>query len=73
MKGRERTMLPPPPLQQTEGMGLGKKKTNNAPPKAEMRNQAVQAVGERYFQVALTGIAAAGLLAIVAVSIGGFL
>lgn len=53
-------------------MVLGRKKTNNAPPKAVLRNQAVQAVGERYFQVALMGIAAAGLLAIVAVSIGGF-
>lgn len=38
--------------------------------KVVMRNAAVQAVGETYFRVSLVGLVAAGILAIVAVSIG---
>lgn len=48
----------------------GLKKADKAPPKLVLRNQAVQAVGEKYFQVALAGLVIAGVLAIVAVSIG---
>lgn len=48
-------------------MVLGMKKKTD---KVVMRNAAVQAVGEKYFQVALIGLAAAGLLAIAAASIG---
>lgn len=51
-------------------MVLGLKKTDKAPPKVVLRNQAVQAVGEKYFQVALVGLLAAGVLAIVAIAIG---
>ena len=50
-------------------MFLGmKKKTNNKPP--IVRNQAVQAVGELYFQIAMTGLMAAAVLAIVTVAMG---
>lgn len=50
-------------------MALGmKKKSNNAPPPA--RNQAVQVVGRTYFIVAMTGLMAAGVLAITAIAIG---
>eukprot|EP00752_Nemacystus_decipiens_P013014 g11513.t1 len=51
-------------------LGLNKADRSKAPAKVVLRNQAVQAVGERYFQVALAGLVAAGVLAIVAVSIG---
>lgn len=51
-------------------MGLFKKKEGKAPPKLVMRNQAVQTVGETYFQVALVGLVAAGILGIVAIAIG---
>ncbi|CAM9912464.1 unnamed protein product [Scytosiphon promiscuus] len=45
-------------------------RSSKKPPKIISRNHAVQAVGETYFRVALLGIAAAGILGIVAVSIG---
>lgn len=51
-------------------MAPGLKKPDKAPPKVVLRNAAVQAVGERYFQVSLVGLVTAGVLAIVAVSIG---
>ena len=51
-------------------LGLKKADKAKAPAKLVMRNQAVQAVGETYFQVALAGLVIAGVLAIVAVSIG---
>lgn len=48
-------------------MVMGVKKASKAP---DLRNQAVQVVGERYFQLALAGLVIAGILGIVAVSIG---
>lgn len=51
-------------------LGLTKKDGKAAPAKVVMRNAAVQAVGEGYFRVALAGLVAAGVLGIVAVSIG---
>lgn len=50
-------------------LGL-KKKADKTPPKLVLRNAAVQAVGETYFQVTLMGLVAAGVLGILAVSIG---
>ncbi|CAM9453337.1 unnamed protein product [Hapterophycus canaliculatus] len=49
---------------------MTKKQNSKRPPKILARNHAVQAVGETYFRVALLGMAAASVLAIVAVSIG---
>ena len=45
-----------------------KKRTNNKPP--IVRNQAVQAVGEPYFQIAMTGLMVAAILAIVTIAMG---
>ncbi|CAM9772829.1 unnamed protein product [Pylaiella littoralis] len=51
-------------------LGLLKKKDAKAPPKVMLKNLAVQTVGETYFRVALVGLVAAAVLAIVAIVIG---
>lgn len=57
-------------VDKSKRMFLGMKKRMKRPP--VVRNQAVQSVGELYFQIAMTGLIVAAVLAIVTVAMGEF-